>query len=310
MPRLRNFISLSALLVIGFPSPTVTASCPSQPKGALPSARGEGGEGTCTFPFTYSGTTYTSCAKVSDYGGVGWCAWDADYTKDRWGYCTKECPGYPCKCRSNSECSRGTHTTNWCYIDSMEDCSDSIQGTGGAWSELVCKDVLSDNNQGESTDSYYITCDEPTTVPLITCVPKGETASCVLGERSINGKCQACEANTFADGTRLDGANDGGLRVSCKLCPSNSLTRAPKLNGATSKHDCVARCLPGQRSQDGSCTPCNANSFSDGFDSDGIPDNNYRTECRACKDGEISEQGSSVCLNDTASVTVFGVRKL
>ena len=52
--------------------------------------------GTCVFPFTYGGgdITYTSCAEVKGYGGVGWCAFDARNgdTGSRWGYCTEKCP--------------------------------------------------------------------------------------------------------------------------------------------------------------------------------------------------------------------------
>lgn len=65
-------------------------SCQSQTKGNLVTSKGEGGVGTCTFPFTYSGTTYNSCASPIDYGGVGWCAWDTTYLDGRWGYCSPD----------------------------------------------------------------------------------------------------------------------------------------------------------------------------------------------------------------------------
>ena len=51
-----------------------------------------GYEGKCVFPFTYNKVTYISCAHPSEYGGVGWCAWDHDFIGDRWGYCSATCP--------------------------------------------------------------------------------------------------------------------------------------------------------------------------------------------------------------------------
>jgi hypothetical protein len=66
--------------------------CTSQAKGSLTTSKGEGRVGECVFPFTYSGTTHTSCASPGEYGGVGWCAWDSSYQSDRWGYCTEGCP--------------------------------------------------------------------------------------------------------------------------------------------------------------------------------------------------------------------------
>ena len=56
---------------------------------------GYGNAGTCVFPFTYSmdDITYTSCAEVNDYGGVGWCSFDSqNYDSSKWGYCTQDCP--------------------------------------------------------------------------------------------------------------------------------------------------------------------------------------------------------------------------
>lgn len=67
-------------------------TCQSRSKGDLATIKGEGAEGTCVFPFTYSGKSYRSCATPDEYGGVGWCAWDKGYQAGRWGYCTDECP--------------------------------------------------------------------------------------------------------------------------------------------------------------------------------------------------------------------------
>lgn len=74
--------------------PTCRAACISQVKGSLPSPHGIGDVGTCVFPFVYRGTEYSSCAEKESYGGVGWCAFDADYSSGRWGYCTPG-PGCP-----------------------------------------------------------------------------------------------------------------------------------------------------------------------------------------------------------------------
>ena len=80
-------------------------SCQSQTKGSLVTSKGEGGVGTCTFPFTHSGTTYNSCASPDDYGGVGWCAWDTTYLDGRWGYCSPDsgCPGACAKFRDQTD---------------------------------------------------------------------------------------------------------------------------------------------------------------------------------------------------------------
>ena len=67
-------------------------NCPSQQKGQLKTKKGNGGVGTCVFPFTYKTTTYTTCGDMESYGGVGWCAWDDIYKSGRWGYCTSSCP--------------------------------------------------------------------------------------------------------------------------------------------------------------------------------------------------------------------------
>ena len=73
---------------------SVLKSCPSQKRGTLPTSKKEGAVGTCVFPFTQSDKTYMSCAELKDYGGVGWCSWDAAYSwnSGRWGYCTSTCP--------------------------------------------------------------------------------------------------------------------------------------------------------------------------------------------------------------------------
>lgn len=148
------------------------------------------------------------------------------------------------------------------------------------------------------------TCDEPTDVLLATCVLKGNTATCDLGQRSANGECQPCEANTYADGTRLsDGADDGGIRVACKPCPANTLTRAPKLEGASFEHQCIHFCPSGQRSQNISCINCDASTFSDGLDADGASDEGYRTACKACAAGEVSDVGADVCTAKYQQVT-------
>lgn len=46
-----------------------------------------------------------------------------------------------CTCRANHQCT--SHTSmrlghSWCYVDSMESCSDAIQGRGGPWSDSAC----------------------------------------------------------------------------------------------------------------------------------------------------------------------------
>ena len=71
---------------------------------------------------------------------------------------------------------------------------------------------------------------------LSTCVLKGNTATCDLGRRSEAGECTLCEANTYADGTRLDGANDGGIRVQCKPCPLGTITNQ---SGSSSLNQCL-----------------------------------------------------------------------
>ena len=48
----------------------------------------------------------------------------------------RACAG--CVCRADSTCTSETHHTEWCYIDTMETCSDAVQGEGGPWSELAC----------------------------------------------------------------------------------------------------------------------------------------------------------------------------
>ena len=71
----------------------ILEDCKSQEKGTLQTKNSyNGGKGTCVFPFNYKNSTYISCANPSEYGGVGWCAWDRDYQQDRWGYCSSSCP--------------------------------------------------------------------------------------------------------------------------------------------------------------------------------------------------------------------------
>merc|ERR1712166_86264 len=44
-----------------------------------------------------------------------------------------------CKCRSNSKCDSQGHHSDWCYIDTLDNCSDGVQGKHGAWSVNACK---------------------------------------------------------------------------------------------------------------------------------------------------------------------------
>ena len=74
-----------------------SVTCPSQGKGNLQAQQttqqgASSGNGTCVFPFTFSGKTYMSCADVDDFDGVGWCAFDYNFQLGRWGYCTASCP--------------------------------------------------------------------------------------------------------------------------------------------------------------------------------------------------------------------------
>jgi serine/threonine protein kinase len=50
----------------------------------------QGSSGSCVFPFSFAGVTHTACVAVADYGGVGWCSFDAEFVAgtSRWGYCT------------------------------------------------------------------------------------------------------------------------------------------------------------------------------------------------------------------------------
>ena len=71
----------------------ILEDCESQERGQLKTKKSyNGGKGTCIFPFNYKNSTYISCANPTEYGGVGWCAWDRDYQQDRWGYCSSSCP--------------------------------------------------------------------------------------------------------------------------------------------------------------------------------------------------------------------------
>jgi hypothetical protein len=44
-----------------------------------------------------------------------------------------------CKCTENSTCNSYNHHTDWCYVDSVESCTDAVSTSGGgAWSEQPC----------------------------------------------------------------------------------------------------------------------------------------------------------------------------
>lgn len=139
------------------------------------------------------------------------------------------------------------------------------------------------------------TCNSPTSVPLITCELKGSSAICDLGERALDGECELCEANTYADGTRTDGSNDGGIRVQCKPCPAGTITQQL---GSTSINDCVAACGPGEFSLDAVCTPCGNSKFADGTDTSGTSDDNRRTACKICPAGSSNQLETSPTINE------------
>ena len=71
--------------------PNDVNKCKATEKGSLPTTKGKGAEGTCVFPFTYGDKKFSSCASLTEYGGVGWCSFDAKYV-GKWGYCTEDCP--------------------------------------------------------------------------------------------------------------------------------------------------------------------------------------------------------------------------
>ena len=79
-------------------SSTISVTCTSQAKETFGKSETESAHnsepkvGHCVFPFVYESNTYTSCAQVEEYGGVGWCAFDYAYKDGEWGYCTLTCP--------------------------------------------------------------------------------------------------------------------------------------------------------------------------------------------------------------------------
>jgi hypothetical protein len=116
------------------------------------------------------------------------------------------------------------------------------------------------------------------------------------GTLQTDGGCE-CPANTYAAGMLVDGTTaDNGLRIFCKECPLNSLTRVPLVVGASTLHQCVAKCPSGQRSLDGSCVECDVNTFADGTDENNYNDEGYRISCKPCPWGEISEAGAASCF--------------
>jgi hypothetical protein len=46
--------------------------------------------------------------------------------------------GSLCRCSTSQVCSDSNHHTEWCYIDAMDSCIDSVQGANGVWSERAC----------------------------------------------------------------------------------------------------------------------------------------------------------------------------
>ena len=52
-------------------------------------------------------------------------------------------PTNTCQCRSNHGCTTFLGLgPEWCYVDSMDSCSDSVQGDGGPWSVEACQTGL------------------------------------------------------------------------------------------------------------------------------------------------------------------------
>ena len=65
------------------------------PIGSGDGGSGDGAVGRCVFPFTYEGSSYSSCTertRAGRSGVLGWCAWDSTYQPGRWGFCTDGCP--------------------------------------------------------------------------------------------------------------------------------------------------------------------------------------------------------------------------
>ena len=89
--------------------------------------------------YTTTATTTTGRVGVCAEGDAVMAAWKASATL------------YPakirsftlnsgCKCRSNSQCSDKEHHTDWCYIDSVDNCADGVADGESPWSELACGD--------------------------------------------------------------------------------------------------------------------------------------------------------------------------
>jgi len=51
-----------------------------------------------------------------------------------------------CSCRDDHACTNSFHHTLWCYVDSLDSCSDTVQGSGGPWSEGACATTSSKHN--------------------------------------------------------------------------------------------------------------------------------------------------------------------
>lgn len=89
----RNFVASNSTKTTGNEgsnSNKKKGKCRSQQKSV--SGLQKGVVGNCVFPFTIKGVSYSHCADVRKYGGVGWCAFDSRYRNGRWGYCTSACP--------------------------------------------------------------------------------------------------------------------------------------------------------------------------------------------------------------------------
>lgn len=145
------------------------------------------------------------------------------------------------------------------------------------------------------------TCDSPETTPIVQCVAKGITAICDPGERAVNRECVLCDADTYADGTRTDGTNDGGIRVQCKACPAGTQSQP----GSTSLNSCLASCDPGEYSIDTVCTACGTDKYAE--------NNDRRAACETCPPGSSQpmplERSPSIrdcaCANNAAVKEFF-----
>merc|ERR1712193_506949 len=51
-----------------------------------------------------------------------------------------------CSCRVDHACTNSFHHALWCYVDSLDSCSDTVQGSGGPWSEGACATTSSEHN--------------------------------------------------------------------------------------------------------------------------------------------------------------------